>query len=219
MSQIASLASQLFSSTGFSPVKTLSAGGKRIRATLNGITILDTRSALLVWEHSHFPHYWIPRADFVEAATVWTKEKSISGIESSVWEVATSATNGESQGPKTIKALVVPEGFNHELAGLVKIDFKGPDEWFEELDRLGGGHPKDPFHRVDCLRSGRKVKVEIDGVVVADTGEEGGVVSLWETNFPGRWYLPATSVSLELLCLVPLLVWSWDLLRLLIYMR
>jgi hypothetical protein len=54
----------------------------------------------------------------------------------------------------------------------------------------------DPFHRVDILPSGRHVKIEIDGVVLADTGTEGGVMSLWETNFPGRWYLPRTAVRL-----------------------
>ena len=54
----------------------------------------------------------------------------------------------------------------------------------------------DPFHRVDILPSGRHVKIEIDGVVLADTGAEGGVMSLWETNFPGRWYLPRTAVGL-----------------------
>jgi len=54
----------------------------------------------------------------------------------------------------------------------------------------------DPFHRVDVLPSGRHVKIEIDGVVLADTGTEGGVMSLWETNFPGRWYLPRTAVRL-----------------------
>jgi uncharacterized protein (DUF427 family) len=52
----------------------------------------------------------------------------------------------------------------------------------------------DPFHRVDVLPSGRHVKIEIDGVVLADTGSEGGVMSLWETSFPGRWYLPRTAV-------------------------
>ena len=52
----------------------------------------------------------------------------------------------------------------------------------------------DPFHRVDVLPTGRHIKVEIDGVVLADTGSEGGVMSLWETGFPARWYLPRSAV-------------------------
>ncbi len=60
-------------------------------------------------------------------------------------------------------------------------------------------HPKDPFHRVDILPSGRRVKIEMDGTVLADTGSEGGVMSLWETNFPGRWYLPRSAVNWEFL--------------------
>ena len=76
----------------------------------------------------------------------------------------------------------------------MKVDFKSLDAWFEEQSEVLF-HPKDPFHRVDILPSGRHVKVEIDGVMLADTAGEGGVMSLWETNFPGRWYLPRTAVS------------------------
>ena len=140
----------------------------------------------------------------------------------------------------------MPDSFDHELAGLVKIDFKALDQWLEEmrcvvfrsqrmdcrycfwdtltdvwliLARLSTTQKvylcvlqpltdlknaeslttflhTDPFHRVDVLPSGRHVKIEIDGVVLADTGTEGGVMSLWETNFPGRWYLPRTAVRL-----------------------
>ena len=36
---------------------------RRIRATLAGQTVLDTMSALYVWEWSHYPQYYIPLAD------------------------------------------------------------------------------------------------------------------------------------------------------------
>ena len=125
-------------------------------------------------------------------------EKPISGIESST---ASLSVKGEGKGKgqgKSVKALIVPEKFDSPLAGLVKINFGDIDEWYEEQSRVIY-HPKDPFHRVDCLPTGRRVKVEVDGVVVADTGDEGGIVSLWETGFPARWYLPRTSVKWEYL--------------------
>jgi uncharacterized protein (DUF427 family) len=189
MSQITQLAARLFSPSGFSPIRTLPTS-KRIRGYLNSSLLFDTTAALLVWEHQYFPYYWIPKSDFAEGTAVFSKDKPISGIESSTFSVSTGA---EGKG-KEIKALVVPEGFNSELAGYVKIDFTGLDKAFEELEEVKF-HPKDPFHRVDLLPTGRHVKVEVEGVVVADTGSEGGVVGLWETNFPARWYLPGTSVS------------------------
>lgn len=191
MSQITQLASRLFTSTGFSPVKTLPSQ-KRVRGLLNGHFIFDTTSALLVWEHPYFPQYWIPQADFSSSA-VFDKDKPISGIDSSTYSLTTKDASPDGD-KKSVTALVVPESFNHELKGLVKVDFKSIDAWYEELSRVMF-HPKDPYHRIDLLPSGRHVRVEIGGVEVADTGKEGGVVSLWETNFPGRWYLPATAVS------------------------
>jgi uncharacterized protein (DUF427 family) len=92
--------------------------------------------------------------------------------------------------------LLVPDSFNSELAGYVKINFKDLDAWYEEMSEVLY-HPKDPFHRVDILPSGRHVKVEVAGTTLADTGNEGGVMSLWETNLPGRWYLPRTAVKWE----------------------
>jgi hypothetical protein len=68
--------------------------------------------------------YWIPRKDFTSNAS-FADDKPISGIESSTAKL--TASN------KTVDALLVPESFNHELAGLVKIDFKAMDQWLEEM--------------------------------------------------------------------------------------
>lgn len=204
MSQITQLAARLFSPSSSSssssspPIRTLPTT-KRIRGYLNTSLLFDTTSALLVWEHQYFPYYWIPRAAFSSTNAVFEKDKPVSGIESSTYVIrTTSSSNGDGsgkQGGKELKALVVPDAFNSPLAGYVKIDFKELDKVYEELEEAGFPHPKDPFHRVDVLATGRHVKVEIEGVVVADTGSEGGVVGLWETGFPGRWYLPGTAVS------------------------
>lgn len=128
--------------------------------------------------------YWIPRSSFSEAAT-FQDDKTISGIDSST---ATISVNDQS-----IPALVVPSSFNGELAGYIKIEFDALDQWLEEQSQIIY-HLRDPFHRVDVLPSGRRIKIEVDGVVLADTESEGGVMSLWETNFPPRWYLPRTAV-------------------------
>lgn len=187
-SSLADIASKLFHAKEEFRPKIVSTD-KRVRGLLNGKWIFDTTGAKLVWEHKFFPQYWIPKADFLPTAT-FTDDKPISGIQSS--------TSQLSVGDKSVSTLLVPDAFDSELAGLVKIDFKALDAWYEEQTQVLY-HPKDPYHRVDVLPSGRKVRVEIDGVVIADTGDEGGVQSLWETNFPGRWYLPRTAVNWEYL--------------------
>jgi uncharacterized protein (DUF427 family) len=57
-------------------------------------------------------------------------------------------------------------------------------------------HPKDPFHRVDVLNSSRRVRVELDGVALAESRRPR---LLFETGLPIRYYLPKVDVRLDLL--------------------
>lgn len=76
-----------------------------------------------------------------------------------------------------------------DLAGYVVLDFNA-FAWLEEDEELVG-HPRDPFHRVDVRRSSRRVQIEVDGTMVADTIAPR---MLFETNLPTRFYLPAGDV-------------------------
>lgn len=159
---------------------------KRIRGLLNGKYIFDTTDSKLVWEHPYFPHYWIPKKDFLGAATFADAEDKGPISKVSVGDEFVSALVVESDTP--VK----------ELTGYVKIEFKSLEAWFEEEVQIYF-HPKDPYHRVDVLPTARSVRVELNGQVLADTKTTGGVVSLWETGFPARWYLPRTAISWDLL--------------------
>lgn len=161
---------------------------KRVRGVLNGQYIFDTTRAKLVWEIPYFPQYWIHKDDFLHAAS-FKEDAPISGIQSS--------TSKLTVGDKSIDSLLIPENYNTPLANYIKMEFKDLT-WYEEQVQVFY-HPKDPFHRVDILPSGRHVKVELAGKVLADTKTESGVMSLWETNLPGRWYLPPTAVNWEYL--------------------
>jgi uncharacterized protein (DUF427 family) len=69
------------------------------------------------------------------------------------------------------------------------------DHWFEEDEEVFV-HARDPFKRVDILRSSRHVVVELDGVVLADSTKP---TLLFETSLPRRHYLPMTDVRMEFL--------------------
>jgi len=49
-------------------------------------------------------------------------------------------------------------------------DFDAFDKWYEE-DERNVGHPRDPFHRIDIMHSRRHVRVEYDGVCLAESSE------------------------------------------------
>jgi len=187
MSDLAALASKLYGDAA-SPPKVVPTA-KRVRGVLGGRWIFDTTQAKLVWEHQYFPQYWVPRHAFDDAVVQFEADKPVSGIDSSTAKLSVAAKKG--QAATTVSVLVVPDSFDSELAGLVKVDFHALDAWYEE-DAQVLYHPKDPYHRVDIIPSSRTVRVELDGVVLAECTS--GVMSLWETNLPARWYIPRTSV-------------------------
>jgi uncharacterized protein (DUF427 family) len=82
-----------------------------------------------------------------------------------------------------------------ELPNHVHFPWRTFDAWFEEDEEVFV-HPRDPNTRVDILPSSRRVVVEIDGVVVADSTH---ARVLFETRLPPRWYIPKTDVRMDLL--------------------
>jgi uncharacterized protein (DUF427 family) len=69
------------------------------------------------------------------------------------------------------------------------------DEWLEE-DEPVYVHPRDPYARVDILASSRHVRVELDGVTVAQSRAPR---ILFETGLPPRYYLPLSDLRRDLL--------------------
>ena len=68
------------------------------------------------------------------------------------------------------------------------------DAWYEEDERVFG-HPRDPFHRVDVRRSSRPLRIELDGVVLAETS---AARMLFETGLPTRFYMPREDIAVAL---------------------
>ena len=88
-----------------------------------------------------------------------------------------------------------PQGEHAPLKDHLAFEWSKLDAWFEEDDEVFS-HPRDPYHRVDALRSSRRVRVEVEGQVVAETSRP---CLLFETGLPVRYYIPKLDVRLELL--------------------
>ena len=165
-------------------------GPKRVRAYLGGELVADTKTPFLVWEWPYFPTYYFPAADVrAELVPAGQTEHSPSRGEGQVYhiKVAGAAADGA--------ALRYPDSPIEALRDLVRLDWNSMSEWFEE-DEPVYTHPRDPYSRVDILASSRHVRVEIDGVTVADSRQPR---MLFETGLPARYYLPLTDVRMDLL--------------------
>ena len=165
-------------------------GSKRVRAYLQGQLVADTLRPLLVWEFPYYPTYYVPFED-VGAELIPTGEVQHSPSRGD------GLTHDISVGEATAKgaALTFPDSPIEELRSAVRLDFPAMDEWFEEDEPIYV-HPRDPYTRVDILASTRRVVVEVDGQVVADSSQPR---ILFETGLPPRYYVPLTDVRMELL--------------------
>ena len=164
---------------------------KRIRAYLGGELVADTTSPALVWEVPYYPTYYFPIAD-------------VSGeLLEADGGVAHSPSRGDGRtytvraGGKEASggALRYEDSPVEELRGLVRLEWGAMDAWFEEDEEVFT-HPRDPYTRIDILASSRHVRVEVEGLTVA---ESTGPRLLFETGLPVRYYLPKTHVRLDLL--------------------
>ena len=159
---------------------------RRIRAVLGGTTVLDTTRARYVWEHPAYPQYYVPLEDVLEGAL-----RDEGAVEST--SRGDAARHALAVGP-TVRAgaaLVLTNASVPELQGTVRFDWSALDAWYEE-DELVFVHPRNPYTRVDAVRSTRQVRVESGGVVLAESTSP---VMVFETGLPTRYYLNRTDVD------------------------
>jgi len=165
-------------------------GAKRVRAYLGGQVVVDSIRPHLVWENPHYPAYYLPLDDVrAELVQDGPGKRSPSRGDSTAYTVKVDGA----QAPGA--ALRYEDSPVEELRGLVRFDWDAMDSWFEEDEEVFV-HPRNPYTRVDVLPSSRHIRVEVDGVTVA---ESSNARLLFETGQRLRYYLPKPDVRMDLL--------------------
>src|SRR5580692_603755 len=165
-------------------------GAKRVRAYLAGRLVADTKRPFLVWEIPYYPAYYLPLADVAADLDPTGKtEHSPSRGEAEIFDVRVEGAVAEAAAKRYRDSPLTA------LRDLVRIDWPAMDEWLEE-DEPVYTHPRDPYKRVDILASSRLVRVELDGVTVAESDQPR---MLFETGLPPRHYIPLTDVRMDML--------------------
>ncbi|MET4783568.1 DUF427 domain-containing protein [Glaciihabitans sp. UYNi722] len=159
---------------------------RRVRASLTGTTVLDTTRAVYVWEWAGYPQFYIPAED-VTTATLTPSGPDQDDAQGTFHPVDLRV--GETT--------VVNAGRHYVIStlpgvtGTVRFRWEVMDCWFEEDEEVFV-HPRNPYTRVDALRSSRPVRVEVDGRVVA---ESQATVMVFETGLPTRYYFDRHAVD------------------------
>jgi uncharacterized protein (DUF427 family) len=166
-------------------------GAKRIRAYVAGVAIVDTVRPLYVWESPSYPSYYLPAAD---VRTDLLEETSTVTHSPSRGDAAhfTVRVDGEE---RVDAAWQYRDSPIEELRDHIRFDWDTMDAWFEEDEEVFT-HARSPYTRIDILSTSRHVRVELNGVVLADSPR---ARVLFETGLAPRWYLPKVDVRMDLL--------------------
>ena len=182
--------------------------GKWVRADALGSTVVDSRRVQLVWEPKRVVgSYAVPEedvaGDFVPAEGDVAAEHPVPMGDDGPPVLDPHPPFGAHPAPGTPLTIRTDAGDlpgaafrpdDPDLAGYVVLDWTAFTQWYEE-DEPVLGHPRDPFDRIDCLRSSRHVVIASDGVTLADTTR---ATLLFETPLPTRYYVPREDVAMDL---------------------
>jgi uncharacterized protein (DUF427 family) len=141
---------------------------------------------MYVWEGPHYPQYYIPIADVRDG--VLTSEGHVQHtprgpVELHGLRVELVHRPGAAQ--------VLRDSHVEGISHTVRFVWSALDAWFEEDERVFV-HPRNPYVRVDSLRSTRAVRVELEGIVLATSSSP---VLTFETGLPTRYYFNRTEVD------------------------
>jgi len=163
---------------------------RRVRAVLGGRVVVDTVRAVYLWEWPPYPQYYLPVED-IAAGVLVDENHELKDRRGRARRFGLRF--GDAVRPKAAK--VYTEDSLPGLAGLVRFEWEALDAWYEEDEQIFV-HPRNPYARVDALRSARHVRIELDGVPLA---ESSAPVLLFETGLPTRYYLDRTQVNYDAL--------------------
>jgi uncharacterized protein (DUF427 family) len=166
-------------------------GAKRIRTYLAGELVADTTHPVLVWERPHYPAYYFPATDV--RTDLFERDGEVAHLPGGGMGRLFTVNAGGKSAPRA--ALRVEESPNGALYGLFRFEWDAMDVWLEEDEEVFT-HPRDLYTRLDILPSSRHVRVEIEGVTIAESTSSR---LLFETGLPVRYYLPKPHVGMDLL--------------------
>lgn len=159
-----------------------------VRAQFNDEFVVNSRHAVLVWEHEKYPSYYFPvedvRTEFLQETGQGHNGRQPWHLKVGNKEVANAAYSYTNLSDEEAA-----------LNGFVTFRWPKMEHWYEEAEEVFV-HARDPYKRVDAIASLRHIKVVIDGVTVAETTRPSLV---FETGLPTRYYMPAQDVNFDLL--------------------
>ena len=174
-----------------------------IRGYFNGVPVVDSKHAIIVKSRGGRRGrlaYYFPvddvRMDLLTPTDTVTNDRHIG--DATHYDLTVNGKTVEDAATTYGEPHATEEGFTEEapdLRGYVGFAWDKMDSWFEEAEEIFA-HPRDPYKRIDCIKSTRHIKVTLGGEVVAESDNP---ILLFETGLRTRYYIPKIDVRTDLL--------------------
>ena len=165
---------------------------KWIRAKIGQELIIDSKNAFILLENGHLPIYYfgkndinmkfLKKNDFVTTcpykgeATYWDLFMDDRKVNNIAWSYENPIKDQE------------------EIRGLLAFYWKNIDSWYEEEERIYS-YPKDPYVRLDTIRSSRKIEIFLENQLIASTNKS---IILFETHKEPVYFIAIKEIDTNL---------------------
>lgn len=166
---------------------------KRVRTFFGETAIADSTRVQLMLEAGRLPVYYFPVADVRADLLVPGTRTNTSRHNGDATYLSIDA-KGQVALNAAWRYAAAPAG-GPDLSGLIAFHWRSMDAWYEEDEEVLG-HARDPYHRIDVLRSSRHVSVTAGATLLADSRN---TRMLFETGLPVRYYIPREDIRMETL--------------------
>ena len=166
---------------------------KWVRVSFGGEIIADSKNVILLRQKGRSPVYYFPkeevRQEFLKETGRLAKFPALGKASLLTVQV------GRRIAENAAWLIAEPSPEAPEIEGYIAFKWAEMDAWYEENEQVFV-HPRDPYVRIDTIQSSRKVRVELEGEIIAETDRP---VLLFETGLPARFYIPKEDLRLDLL--------------------
>jgi uncharacterized protein (DUF427 family) len=162
--------------------------GRRMRVELAGTIIAQSDDVTLLHETGRYPVAYFPVVDVDQTAL---RSSPTRGNHRELGDTHWWSLHiGDRLFDDVAWSHPQPPAHAASLARHLAFVWDAMDAFYEEDEPILG-HAADPYHRVDIRASSRRITVDVDGILVADTN---AALAVFETGFAPRWYLPRRDV-------------------------
>lgn len=163
-----------------------------VRASVDGVTVVDSKRAMLLIESPSELDYFFPEGDIASGVLIESDHAQTSGYRGvkRFWHVRANGRLIENAAWS-----YEPKQNRPDVSDYIALAWHKMDHWYEETEEIFQ-HPRNPYHRVDFIDSTRTAAVLINGVKIAESKRP---LLVFETSLPLRVYFPEEDVDFSYL--------------------